>query len=442
MISERAKPVDGILLIYHHPLSANAPTIMDHVNAFGRHSRFRVWAVNTELGFPKFLDELQFRIIVFHYSIFAPPWVGARPFLLPKEFWNYLEESASSYKVAFFQDEHHYCQHRFDFLNHQRVDCVYTLLEPAYFKDVYEKYTSVPQLVYHIPGYVPESLIEIAERKMRSDQKRTIDIGYRARPLPFYMGKGGQEKTDIATEFCERARDLGLRLNIKTDEKSRIYGDAWYDFIAKCRAFLGVEAGVSIFDVEDVVRPEAERILAADPSITFEQLSKELLSTWEDRIYYRTISPRHFEAAAFRVCQILFEGRYSGIMKPGVHYIPLKRDFSNFDDCIRMFQDKGLRDELTGNAYRDLIASGVYSYRSFIAGFDEVLSEAGLSADVAPEEAARITARLKRDRLTLELRLRKNALRYHTEFPGRRALSALGRPLLKGLRKLRGTTSN
>jgi hypothetical protein len=414
---------------------------MDHVNAFERHSHFRVWAVNTELGFPKFLDELRFRIIVLHYSIFGP-FVGARPFLLPKEFSDYLEQSPSSYKVAFFQDEHHYCRPRFDFLNHHRVDCVFTLLEPDYFKDVYQKYTSVPKLVYHIPGYVSESLIEIAERKIRPDQKRTIDIGYRARPLPFYMGKGAQEKTDIASEFSERAKDLGLRLNIESDEKSRIYGEAWHDFIAKCRAFLGVEAGVSIFDVEDVVRPEAERILAADPSITFEQLSSELLGPWEDRIYYRTISPRHFEAAAFRVCQILFEGRYSGAMQPGVHYIPLKKDFSNFDDCIRMFQDKGLRDELTDNAYRDLIASGQYSYRNFIAGFDEVLREAGFRGDVPTEEAARITARLKRDRLTLELRFRKNALRYHTDFPGRRALARLGRPLLKGLRKLRGTTSN
>jgi len=426
----------GLLLLYHHPLAADAATIMENVGAFEQHSQFKIWTVNTELGCPPSLKEIRFEGIILHYSIFS-----AR-YNLDDAFLNYLEDNRDTYKLAFFQDEHHYCRQRFDFLNHHRVDCVYTLLEPDYFKDVYEKYTAVPKLVYHLPGYVSESFIEIAERKMMSDQKRTIDIGYRARPLPFYMGRGGQEKTDIASEFYERAKNLGLRLNIKSDEESRIYGEAWHDFIAKSRAFLGVEAGVSIFDVEDLVRPEAERILAADPSITFEQLSRELLSPWEDRIYYRTISPRHFEAAAFQVCQILFEGRYSGVLKAGVHYIPLKKDFSNFDDCLLMFQDKALRDELTGNAYRDLIASGKYSYRNFIAGFDEVLREAGLSRDVPTEEAARITARLRRDRLTLELRARKNALRYHSDFPGRRALVLLGKPLLKGLRKLRGTPSN
>ena len=59
------------------------------------------------------------------------------------------------------------------------------------------------------------------------------------------------------------------------------------------------------------------------------------LPRWEDNVYYRTISPRHFEAAAFRICQVLFEGRYSGVLEPMVHYIPLKKDFSNIDEVIR-----------------------------------------------------------------------------------------------------------
>jgi hypothetical protein len=428
--------VAGLLLLYHHPLAANAATIMENVDAFEHHSQFKVWPVNTELGFPKTLRELKFEGIVFHYSIFS-----AR-YNLDEEFLNYLETQRNVYKLAFFQDEYHYCRQRFDFLNHHRVDCVYTLLEPDCFKDVYEKYTKVPKLVWHLTGYVSDGMVEVARRKLRSDEERTVDIGYRARPLPFYMGKGAQEKTDIAREFCARAVPLGLRLDIKTDEESRLYGEAWHDFIASSRAFLGVEAGVSIFDIQDVVRPEAERIQAANPAITFEQLSRELLAPWEDNIYYRTISPRHFEAAAFRVCQILFEGRYNGLMQPGVHYIPLKKDFSNFDDCIRMFQDKALRDELTSNAYRDLIASERFSYQKFIAGFDEVLLAAGLRKDVDADAAAQITQRLKRDRLALEFRLRKKTLRYHTDFPGRRALSLLGGPLLRKLRKLKGTASD
>ena len=63
-----------------------------------------------------------------------------------------------------------------------------------------------------------------------------------------------------------------------------------------------------------------------------EEAYELLLYQYEDNIPYRTISPRHFEASALRLCQILLEGKYSGVMRPMVHYIPLKKDFSNFDE--------------------------------------------------------------------------------------------------------------
>jgi hypothetical protein len=202
---------------------------------------------------------------------------------------------------------------------------------------------------------------------------------------------------------------------------------------------LGVEAGVSIFDVEDVARNETEKLLARQPDMSFEEISERLLYQWEDNIFYRTISPRHFEAAAFRVCQILFEGRYSGLMEPMIHYIPLKKDFSNFDDCLRMFQDKQLRRQLTENAHRDLIASGKYSYRSFIEGFDAELLKEGMRPEVTADEAAAISKRLERDRVYLELRTRGNQLIYHRKFPGRRVLAMLGGPLLRMIRKRKQT---
>jgi hypothetical protein len=251
------------------------------------------------------------------------------------------------------------------------------------------------------------------------------------------MGRGGQEKTDIAIEFSKRAAQLGLRLDIETDEHHRIYGKSWYEFMANCRAMIGTESGVSITDLDGEVRAGCERLLAANPQMTFAEMTAKFLHQWEGRIPYRTISPRHFEASALRITQILFEGRYSGILQAGRHYIPLKKDFSNFDDCIRMFQDKALRHELTEQAYRDIIASGKYSYGKFIEEFDGVLLDAGLDPATAAEDAATITRRLERDRMILELRARKNRLMYHTDFPGRRALSVIGGPPLRMLRKLR-----
>ncbi len=423
-----------MLVLYHHPLSADAATVMENVKSFEQHSQFKVWTVNTALGFPKSLRDLQFETLVLHYSLF-----GNWPYLFDDTFLNYIELSRSSYKVAFFQDEYHHCGQRFSFLNRNAIDCVYTLVEAPYFKDVYQKYTNVPKLVNYIPGYVADELVETGREMFLPEEQRRLDIGYRGRRLPFYTGRGALEKTRIGIDFRERAKDSGLKLDIEIDEDQRIYGDQWYKFVANCRAVLGVEAGVSIFDVEDVARNETEKLLARQPDMSFEEISERLLYQWEDNIFYRTISPRHFEAAAFRVCQILFEGRYSGLMEPMIHYIPLKKDFSNFDDCLRMFQDKQLRRQLTENAHRDLIASGKYSYRSFIEGFDAELLKEGMRPEVTADEAAAISKRLERDRVYLELRTRGNQLIYHRKFPGRRVLAMFGGPLLRMIRKRKQT---
>jgi hypothetical protein len=390
----QAKTINGILFLYHHPIISNAPTIMEHVNSFQRYSRFKVWEINTEFGFPLSLYGISFDIIVLHYSLF-----GSSQYQLGPRFLYYLEHNKSSYKVAFFQDEYYFCQQRFEFIRRYKIDCVYTLLSPEYFKDVYIKYIKVPKLVPTLTGYVSEHLITKANKFARPSEKRTIDVGYRARKLPFFMGKGAQEKSDIAVKFQEYAKGTGLKININTQEGYRLYGNAWYKFLGNCKACLGVEAGVSIFDLDGTAYEGYERLIAENPNMTFGEMSQRLLNKYEDNIPYRTISPRHFEAAVFRVCQILYEGHYSGILKPMVHYIPLKKDFSNFDEVIRLFHDDDFRHRITDNCYRDLIASGRYSYRKFIKSFDQELLKEGLAPQITPEEEeTMVSAVLSRDK--------------------------------------------
>ena len=422
------KTVNGILLLYHHPVEANAPTIMEHVDSFARHSKFNVWSVNTEFGFPESLIGFDFTIIVLHYSLF-----GSLPFKIDDYFERYLDRS-DAYKVAFFQDEYQFCRARFALIDRHRLDCVYTLLEPPYWHDVYRSHTSVSKLVHNIPGYVSEDLVALAARIAKPDEKREIDIGYRTRTLAYSVGKGGQEKVEIARRFLERAGGSGLKLDIRIDEESRIYGGAWFEFLANCRGVLGTEAGVSIFDTTGAVQEGYERLVAAEPGMSMGEMSDRLLAAWEDNVYYRTISPRHFEAAALGVCQILFEGNYSGILEPMVHYLPLKKDFSNFDEVIRRFGDPDVRRTLTDNAYRDLIASGRYTYASFIKSFDEELLAAGLRPEADEALAAAVTADIARDRRQREAAIRLRAATLGRQFPGREPLARAVRPLLNRLR--------
>lgn len=76
--------VDAILLIYHHPLVRNAPTIMEHVTSFDKYSRFPVIKVNTECGLDPRLRELRFPVVVFHYSLF-----GCEHYLINEPWFEY-----------------------------------------------------------------------------------------------------------------------------------------------------------------------------------------------------------------------------------------------------------------------------------------------------------------------------------------------------------------
>lgn len=199
---------------------------------------------------------------------------------------------------------------------------------------------------------------------------------------------------------------------------------------------LGTESGVSAFDIDDRVRAEYEELKRDGHEPTLEELEEGTLGRLDGVIEYRTIGPRHFEAAALRVCQVLYEGHYSGAMEPMVHYIPLRKDFSNLEQVLQRLSDPALRRELTENAYRDLIASGRYSYAGFVAEVDRVLRDAGLQPAANAEAPGRIERALRQRRLFA--RAYAGHWLRHRRFRGRRTLETLARPAARGIRRLRG----
>ena len=83
------------------------------------------------------------------------------------------------------------------------------------------------------------------------------------------------------------------------------------------------------------------------------------------------MSPRHFEAAATKTLQIMFEGNYSNIFIKDVHYLSLKKDFSNLEEIIDKLKDKDLRKKITDKAFKDIILNEKYSYTTFIKELDK-----------------------------------------------------------------------
>ena len=66
-----------------------------------------------------------------------------------------------------------------------------------------------------------------------------------------------------------------------------------------------------------------------------------------------------------RTPMILFRGRYSGIIEPEAHYIPLEKDFSNVDQVLERLNDLPALEVMADHAYEHLVASGRFGYRCF-----------------------------------------------------------------------------
>lgn len=383
-------------MLYHRPTHwwyKDASTVREHIHAFGRHSRYPVWEVNTDFGFPPGLDDVRPGAIILHYSLF-----GSGVYRLDERYLAWLRDRSDALKVAFFQDEYYFCQKRFGFVNDYGVDVVFTHVSAQHIPEVWGRYTPGARALFNIPGYVDEGMLAAARRFALPDQQRDIDVGYRGRPLPAHMGAGSQEKRAIGERFKEIAAGTGLRLDIESSIESRIYDEAWYRFLGRSRATLGVESGVSFIDLEDECHAEYLRYREQGREPTLEELQAGALGRWDGNIPYRTLGPRHLEAAAFRVCQVLFEGEYSEAMQPMVHYIPLAKDFSNFDEVLAAIRDPRRRRQITDRAYEDLIASGRYSYSSFIAEVDRELHDGGLREQVTPDERRAMDMALRKGR--------------------------------------------
>jgi hypothetical protein len=214
----RPRAADGIVLVYHHE-PPYAATVMEHVHSFRDHSRFPVWEVNVDYGFPDVLDGLSPMVLLLHYSLF-----GASSYQIPPHFLEWMRTVDARYRVAFFQDEHESCPQRFAFIDDYRLDCVYTLLDPGQFDVVYGRHTHGPRLVHTLTGYVSDDSGLAAERTLPDDE-RTIDVGYRARSLAYYRA-GAARRSGTSGSSSSPARGPRAASRHRRRRGLRLYGDA------------------------------------------------------------------------------------------------------------------------------------------------------------------------------------------------------------------------
>ena len=183
---------------------------------------------------------------------------------------------------------------------------------------------------------------------------REIDIGYRATAGTLYLGHN--ERNSIADYFEKHAVKYNLVTNISTDESKRFNINQWVNFLNQCKGQIGSEAGTDYFELTDSTRLKVNQYVDKTPNVTFEDVYEKYFRNYGPKTPNRMISGRNVEAGATKTVQILFEGEYGGYFQPDTHYIPLKKDSTNFDEVIDKFSDSSYSSQIASNAY-DLVMS-------------------------------------------------------------------------------------
>lgn len=200
-------------------------------------------------------------------------------------------------------------------------------------------------------------------------QERPIDIGFRAEDDPLYLGH--QERRTIAEFFIKSAYAYNLKVDIAVGTGGRFTPTEYALFLNRCKGQIATEAGTDYFSLSDHVRNLVNDHVKKHSEASLQTLKGMFFSKYES-VPARMISGRIVEAAGTKTVQILFEGRYNDYFKPDVHYIALKKDFSNFDEVMEKFCDENYCRSLTDNAYE--VAVKELTYEKLIDKFYEALA--------------------------------------------------------------------
>lgn len=351
------------ILYLYNSTQTYTNTVYEHIASFAKYSRHRSFFSHLDPATASNLDLSRFDAVAIHFSI-RLPYDQISPSTV---------EALSTFKglkFLFIQDEYDHVHRAWHWIKTLGLQLVFTVVPEAGVARIYPA-CEFPdtRFVSNLTGYVPDDLKLNQDVKVPS--QRQLMVGYRGRPLPIRYGELGMEKIGIGKIFKDYCDVHHIKNDIAWTEESRIYGPGWYEFMVSCRSMLGSESGSNVFDWDGALVKRIAQFRKLNPEAEDDEVYERFVKTEEIHGIMNQVSPRIFEAIAAKTVLVLFEGGYSGVLKAGEHFIPVKKDGSNLEEVMRLLQDGAYVDAMAERAYQDVIASGKYSHQSFVRLVDE-----------------------------------------------------------------------
>lgn len=324
------------LLIYDRQ-HQHAETLSLHINSIKNSRVLQVDLVGVYLDHLDHIDFERYDYLIWHYS-----W---NPILFPIRM--NIQKKIKDYHgkiVWFLQDEYRRINRVNQILGMYKIEVLFTVLPLEIASEIYGNREKC-LVVQLLTGYLDTRNLTSLPVPNFSD--RVIDVSYRGRYLPESYGDLGQLKNEIGERAKKICRKYDFIFDISSAENKRIYGNDWKIFLRKSRAVLGVESSVNRLDFTGHQEFFGGKSLFSKP----EQYPSYLWRSpeiFKDR-GIRVISPRIFEYMNAGCAMVLVEGKYSGILEAGVHYLPVKENLENLEDAILQSQDLNVWNKLNSN---------------------------------------------------------------------------------------------
>jgi hypothetical protein len=292
---------------------------------------------DTALPLPQYVKDTSFDLIILDVTFLCARWSPARIFERLKNEYDFVRTS-DAVKIAFPQDEYDCNEILDEWMCDWQIDIVYSVIS-EHWDLLYPRYHKSGEIRLGFTGYIDETLIDVKRKPFNS---RCIDIGYRARKLLPYFGRLGETKWTIGRDVAACAKSSGLAADIVIGDQGTLLGEAWLDFINDSKFTLGANSGSSLLDPRGKIQHDVRAYLRTHSAAPFEEVEEACFKGLDGHYQFTAISPRVMEAALLDSCQILVVGRYSDLIEPWEHYIPIKSDASDFDQVLEVMKDQAL----------------------------------------------------------------------------------------------------
>lgn len=361
------------LLIIHHAGFSYIGAIYEYISAFKRYSRHEISYYNIDDPDGGDIDLSFYDAIFVNYDAMYMARFAAHGF----DFTPVARaiERFDGVKIVSCQDEYDFTNSLKALISVMGFDVVLTCVPQEHVHKIYPRET-FPDTIFKtvLTGYASEEMMT-AGFGAAPLSERDVIVGYRGRSLPYKLGDLGWHKTEVARRIGNACVARGLKCDISIDEKARIYGQSWFDFIKGCRVVLGSPSGSNVFDFDGSVQKLiADKWNASGATLQYPQI-RDWVKSLECGFDMGQVSPRVFEAVACRTAMVLVSGNYSGLLVPGEHYIELKDDYSNVDEVMDRIGNVAALQDMVDRTY-DHVMRSANTYFAFVSIVDGLAVQA------------------------------------------------------------------